>query len=117
MTSASPHKRETLQRAEPRYATYRELAVTYEGHNEQIPVRAPDISAHGIFINTPKCFPEGAVLLVEFRLHHSELLVNARGEVRYCLPGVGVGVEFVDISPEARQAIEDEMAAVNGISC
>jgi hypothetical protein len=37
-------------------------------------------------------------------------MLKIRGEVRYCLPGVGVGVEFIDISPEARHAIDEEMA-------
>jgi hypothetical protein len=36
--------------------------------------------------------------------------VKARAEVRYCLAGVGVGVEFIDISPEAQRAISEEMA-------
>jgi hypothetical protein len=36
--------------------------------------------------------------------------VQARGEVRYCLTGVGIGVEFVGISPEYVQAIEEEVA-------
>jgi hypothetical protein len=30
------------------------------------------------------------------------------------LPGVGVGVEFVDLSEEAQRAIEEEMAAIYG---
>jgi len=33
-----------------------------------------------------------------------------RAEVRYCLPDVGVGVEFIDIAPEAKAAIEDELS-------
>ena len=37
------------------------------------------------------------------------LAIQTRGEVRYCLKGVGVGVEFVGISPESVQAIEDEI--------
>jgi hypothetical protein len=30
--------------------------------------------------------------------------------VRYCLPGVGVGVQFIDISPEALDAIKEEIS-------
>ena len=58
---------------------------------------------------------QGAVLCVEFRLTRSDVLVRARAEVRYCLPGVGVGVEFVDISPDAQRAIEEEMSAIYGV--
>ena len=114
MNSASPLKSGIPSRLEPRYSAYRELAVTYEGHSEEIPVRVPDISTHGIFINTARCFPEGAVLSIQFRLTRTDVVIKARGEVRYCLAGVGVGVEFIDISPDATRAIEEEMSNAQG---
>lgn len=114
MHSVSRPKQATSARLEPRYSAYRDLAVVYEGHSESIPVRVPDVSKHGMFVNTSRSFPEGAVLSVQFRLMRTGVLVQARGEVRYCLPGVGVGVEFIDISPEAARAIEEEMSADYG---
>jgi len=96
-------------RISERFAAYRDLAISYEGFSEQIPVRAPDISETGMFINTGKVFPEGAVIKVRFRLTRTLYEVEARAEVRYNLPGVGIGVEFVDISPEARDAIRFEL--------
>jgi hypothetical protein len=92
-----------------RYTSYRDLAVNYEGYSEEIPVHIPDISIHGMFINTPHQFPNGAVLNVKFTLTRSNYEVQARSEVRYCLPGVGVGLEFIEISPEAQKAIEEEL--------
>jgi hypothetical protein len=41
---------------------------------------------------------------------------KTRAEVRYCLSGVGVGVEFIDLAPEAQRAIEEEMVALCGVS-
>ena len=35
--------------------------------------------------------------------------MNARGEDRYSLPGVGVGVQFIDITPNAIRSIEREI--------
>jgi hypothetical protein len=35
--------------------------------------------------------------------------VQTRCEVRYCLPGVGVGVEFVGIAPRDEKAIRKEI--------
>lgn len=96
-------------RGAERYAAYRDLAISYEGFSEQIPVRAPDISETGMFINTAKTFPEGAVIKVRFRLTRTLYEVEVRAEVRYNLPGVGIGVEFVDISPETREAIRFEL--------
>jgi hypothetical protein len=62
-----------------------------------------------MFINTTKIFPVGAVLTVSFKLAHSGVEISTRAEVRYCLAGVGIGVEFIEISPQSVQAIEAEI--------
>ena len=81
----------------------------YEGQAEEVAIRPPDVSIHGMFFNTATRFPEGAVLNIRFRLALSAAEVRTRCEVRYCLPGVGVGVEFIGISPEAVRKIEREV--------
>jgi PilZ domain len=96
-------------RLAPRFSSLCELSVSYEGHSEDVATRPPDISTRGMFINTSRTFPEGAVLNVSFRLALSGVLIRSRCEVRYCLPGVGVGVEFIDISPDDVRAIEYEV--------
>ncbi len=98
-------------RRDERFKGYSELSFTYEGQSREIPVRVPDVSIHGMFINTPDHFPEGAVLRIRFRLDRLNYEVHARGEVRYCLPGVGIGVEFIEISREAQNAIVEEFTA------
>lgn len=103
-------------RQHERHALYRDLAIVYEGYSEEIPLRVPDLSAQGMFINTPRAFPEGAVLRVRFHLERSGQEIVARAEVRYCLEGVGIGVEFVEIAPEARRAIEVEVRAARAAS-
>jgi hypothetical protein len=111
----SPAKKSSLlydwaaERRVERYSSLRDLSVSYEGHSESIITRLPDVSARGMFINTAKHFPEGAVLNVRFRLARTGVDVRTRCEVRHCLDGVGIGVEFVDISPEAVRAIEEEL--------
>ncbi|MGH9572778.1 MAG: PilZ domain-containing protein [Candidatus Acidiferrales bacterium] len=99
----------TATRAAKRLSSLRDLSVTYEGHSEDVVTRPPDISTRGMFINTTRVFPEGAVLNVRFRLAISGHEIHSRAEVRYCLPGVGVGVEFIDISREDVQAIDREI--------
>lgn len=96
-------------RTAERFSSLRDLCVTYEGHSEDVVTRPPDISTRGMFINTTRIFPEGAVLKVHFRLALSGDAVQSRAEVRYCLAGVGVGVEFIDISRESVEAIEREL--------
>lgn len=100
----------TGTRQHKRYPTHvSDLSITYEGYSEDIPLRPPDLSVRGMFINAANHLPEGTVLKVHFRLTRTRYEINARAEVRYCLPGVGIGVEFVDISPEAQRAIEEEL--------
>jgi hypothetical protein len=85
------------------------LSVVYEGATAEIPVRPPDLSTRGMFIHTTRIFPEGSILKVRFRLRRSNTPINVRAEVRHCEPGLGVGVEFVDLSPDASKAIEMEI--------
>jgi hypothetical protein len=89
-----------------------ELSMIYEGFEEDISVRPPDLSPHGMFVNTKTEYPQGAVLKLRFRLSRSGTVIQTRGEVRYCLKGVGVGVEFRDISPEFIRNIEEEIGLV-----
>jgi hypothetical protein len=49
------------------------------------------------------------VLILKFRLTFTGAEIRTRGEVRYCLSGVGVGVEFVGISPQAVRKIKKEI--------
>jgi hypothetical protein len=109
MKSREKSKLTTPTREGQRFSHLRGLSIVYEGDTKEIAVHAPDISPRGMFINTPHHFPEGAVLKSKFVLTNSGVEVCTRCEVRYCLPGVGVGVEFVEISPEAREAIEQEV--------
>jgi hypothetical protein len=110
--SSTPQK-SPLREAE-RFAAYRGLNLIYEGRSEKIEVRAPDISTKGMFIHIPRAFPEGAVIKVEFWLSRSRHHIKARAEVRYCLPGVGIGVEFVDISEQDKAIIQGEIDDLMG---
>ena len=93
----------------------REISVSCEGHDELIRIKAPDLSITGMFITAAGTFPEGTVLNLRFRLAVTGVEVRTRCEVRYCLPGVGIGVEFIGLSPEATKDIETELA-LNGES-
>lgn len=109
MKTGDNGNRSITPRIGPRISSLRDLSVTYEGRSEDVALRPPDISTRGMFINTTRNFHEGAVLKVRFRLWLSGVEIRSRAEVRYCLPGVGVGVEFVGLSPEAAKAIEKEI--------
>ena len=109
MSTRRKDRTSTTTRDWERFPYLRDLKVSYEGHTDTILVRSPDISLRGMFINTSNHFPEGAVLKLQFVLTSTGVEVQTRCEVRYCLPGVGIGVEFIEISSEAREAIEQEV--------
>lgn len=96
-------------RVGPRIQSVREISLNYEGRTETISVRPPDVSCRGMFISIAERFPEGAVLNLGFQLPVTGAQIRTRCEVRYCLPGVGVGVEFLDITDKEEQLIEREI--------
>jgi PilZ domain len=111
MKRSKPQPEFEVERSEHRVQQLSELHLSYEGEGADIPIRPPDISVNGMFVNTSTHFPEGAVVILRFRLTRSNVEVQTRGEVRYCLPGIGIGVEFIGIGPEARRAIEEDLEA------
>jgi len=96
-------------RREARIQHLSELHLTYEGNGRELHIRPPDLSLHGMFVNTSTHFPEGAILNIRFRLTRSNVEVQTRGEVRYCLAGIGIGIEFIGLGAEASRAIEEEL--------
>jgi hypothetical protein len=109
MTAVKIKKDWDTARLAPRIHSIREIALQYEGIEERIISRVPDVSTTGMFVNTGRKYAEGAVLNLSFCLALSGLEVQARGEVRYSLPGVGVGVQFIDIAENAIHSIEREI--------
>lgn len=75
--------------------------------------RTRDISAGGLFIETPVALPVGAPIEIELTLTGNRHAVRA--EVAWILGSAdgsveGVGVRFLDLVPRTRAAIEHFMA-------
>jgi hypothetical protein len=66
--------------------------------------RINDLSTTGVFVDSMTSFPEGTILTIKFKLRDTEITVN--GEVRYCMPQIGMGIQFIDLRPELRDLIE-----------
>jgi hypothetical protein len=96
------------QRQAPRLV-YRDLKISYNGLTQTVSNRSPDLTPQGMFINTPRLFPPGALLKLRFDLVRTGVIVQALGDVRYWLPDTGVGVHFVNLPEYARAAIEKEL--------
>ena len=64
-----------------------------------------NVSVGGVFIKTGQGFPVGAIVGLRFALGRT-LPINSTVIVRNVSPGEGIGVEFLDISPEDRHRLQ-----------
>ncbi len=78
--------------------------VQCEGANDRrFTTRINDISVGGAFIDSMISLRVGSILKLIFRVHSAE--ITTMGEVRYSMPWIGMGIRFVDLSPEYGAAI------------
>ena len=63
-----------------------------------------DISAGGVFIEDSSPLSEGTVFSFDLRVGSAD--VPVRGVVRRSVPGVGMGVQFQQLSGEAKNQLE-----------
>ena len=79
--------------------------IMCEGYNiGRVETRINDISVSGLFIDSLSHMPVGSEVKMRFTL--SGTLIDVVGEVRYCMPQVGMGVQFLNLRPEHREVIE-----------
>jgi hypothetical protein len=67
-------------------------------------VQVTDVSGNGCYVETILPIPKETVLKVEFWM--DEERVTASAIVRTCDPGVGNGIEFTGLTPEAKQKLQ-----------
>ncbi len=68
--------------------------------------RLGDLSTHGAFLKTNATYAIGRVLDLRFVLPSAGTFTTCSAIVRHQRPGQGIGVEFLDLSPEIRGRIE-----------
>jgi hypothetical protein len=67
--------------------------------------RISDLSATGAFIDSMVTLPEGTMLRMQFPL--PGLVVDCMGVVMHEMPQFGMGVRFVDLTPEQQNALDE----------
>jgi hypothetical protein len=80
-----------------------EVECESDGVN-RLNTRINDLSTTGVFIDSMTCFAVGSVLRMKFRLGDRQ--ISALGEVRYAMPSVGMGLRFINLTPEDHAAID-----------
>ena len=79
--------------------------VEWEGNGmSRVNTRVNDLSISGAFIDSMTCFAVGSTVKMRFRVR--DVVIQTTAEVRYAMPQIGMGVRFLDLSPEHIAALE-----------
>ena len=81
--------------------------VFFDGQDATGVASTKDISIGGLYMNTQKILPEGAILTLRLPFGEEHVVVNA--EVVYSNPGRGVGVRFQGLTEKDRSLMEREL--------
>ena len=107
------HLIDLVAREEERFPIYSKL--TYDDGKEVCDGEAYYISRGGMFINGPNLLPVGSPLSLSFSISTAEALIEAEGIVAWKtedeerIPAhvtPGMGITFIDLSDECKEAIE-----------
>jgi len=70
-----------------------------------------DISLHGCYVEAQATYPMGAVL--RLKLEANGQRVEATGNVRVTYPYLGMGIAFVEMTPENETRLKDLLASIS----
>ncbi|MFZ5907349.1 MAG: PilZ domain-containing protein [Nitrospirota bacterium] len=71
-----------------------------------------DISEDGLYISGIQSYEENSFIQVTIPFQEEKVTVKA--QVRYCQPGIGIGVMFVDMTDEQRTKIQELLQSIRG---
>jgi len=77
---------------------------TIDAYRLSVPVRISDLSRSGAFLDTVNPLPVGTRLGLRFALRDYLFIVTA--EVVHQMPQFGMGVRFLNLSPEGKAMLE-----------
>ncbi|MFZ5472212.1 MAG: response regulator [Myxococcota bacterium] len=106
-----------LPRAEPRYPTVFEVSLEGNARAEY----ARNVSRHGVFVATDRPPPVGTQVLLRLRLPQSTTPAEVRARIAWIgtdqVTGArGMGVEFVDVTPQLQERLDQLIASIRARS-
>jgi hypothetical protein len=87
------------------------LELRDERVNAPTRINATDVSGNGCYIETMLPLPLGTVLRLDFWLDSEHINISA--VVRTCDPGVGNGIEFTGMPPEAKDRMQSYLDTID----
>lgn len=82
--------------------------------NEAVMAHALDISEGGMYISTQGEFLEGAI--VDIKLEINDHPIKVKAIVQHSEPGIGIGVKFINLSPEGFTLIKKFIEQAEDVS-
>lgn len=71
-----------------------------------------DISEGGLFVSAIQIFEVDDVIEVTIPLGQDKMIVKAK--VKYCQPGIGMGIMFIDLNDEQKEKIRRLVSNASG---
>lgn len=65
-----------------------------------------DVSIGGMFVRAKNPYPADSEVAVSFLLRAGDPPISSRGKVVYSIQGMGMGIMFVDLSQDVREALQ-----------
>ena len=97
----------SMNRHHPRAAVRTQIWLGQDGIFTRSPDVLRDLSERGAFIQTRQHFGLGSILSLRFDLPFSGHRISTTVIVRNLRESGGIGVEFLDLSPEDRTELRD----------
>ncbi|SRR5712691_135024 len=96
------------RRSVPRYRFITRAMVTDLSSGTRLPARTSVLGLNGCYIDTLNLFPVGT--LVRLQILKDKAVFETLGRVLYGDPGVGMGIVFLDATPDQRSVLEGWLA-------
>jgi hypothetical protein len=101
-----PEKRRSL-----RYQCEGSIGMAEDGSDAHTWATFTDISLHGCYVEAQTVYPKGTAL--HLKLEANGVRVEAEGEVRVSYPHLGMGIAFVETSPENQARLREMLMKVS----
>ena len=98
------------RRRHTRYKTVLPVEIGREGQSFGVRGETTDVSTSGFYYSTMMQMPVGTMMNVKVWFDDTSLTCKA--VVRTADPGVGNGIEFVDLDPKSQEALEQFLSTL-----
>ena len=92
------------------------VAVACRGNDRAMQVHSENISISGLLVRCDDPFPQDSEISVSFMLPDSSSTILLRARVAHVVPGLFMGVEFMEVPAEARGSIDQYVAASDPVA-